>query len=91
METTITKQGQTVIPAALRRKYRLKTHTKLIWIDTGNGIRVVPAAKDPIKSMRGLYKGLKFTDSLLKDRRGEPAALICRRGSRMVEMHNKIC
>ena len=71
MESTITVRGQTAVPAALRRKYGLKPHTKLVWVDTGGGIRVVPIAKDPTKTFRGMLKGLGLTESLLKDRRQE--------------------
>ena len=68
MESTITERGQTAIPAVLRRKYGLKPHTKLVWVDTGGGIRVVPVPKDPIEACRGAFKGLGLTEGLLKDR-----------------------
>ncbi len=44
---------------------------KLIWVDTGNGIRVVPAAENPVQELRGLFKGLNLTQELLKDRKEE--------------------
>ena len=71
MESTITERGQTAIPAALRKKYGLKAHMKLVWVDTGGGIRVVPVPNDAVKSFRGMFKGLGLTASLLKDRREE--------------------
>jgi bifunctional DNA-binding transcriptional regulator/antitoxin component of YhaV-PrlF toxin-antitoxin module len=71
MESTVTERGQTAIPAALRKKYGLKPHMKLVWVDTGGGIRVVPVPTDAVKSFRGVFKGLGLTDSLLKDRREE--------------------
>jgi len=71
MESTITERGQTAIPAALRKKYGLKAHMKLVWVDTGGGIRVVPVPTDAVKSFRGMFKGLGLTESLLKDRREE--------------------
>ena len=71
MESTITERGQTAIPAALRKKYGMRPHMKLVWVDTGGGIRVVPVPTDPIKGFRGMFKGLGLTDSLLKDRREE--------------------
>ncbi len=71
MESTITERGQTAIPAALRKRYGLKAHMKLVWVDTGGGIRVVPVLKDPVKEFRGMFKGLGLTESLLKDRREE--------------------
>ncbi len=42
---------------------------KLVWVDTGGGIRVVPVPDDPIKHFRGMFKGLGLTESLIKDRR----------------------
>lgn len=71
MESTVTERGQTAIPAALRKKYGLKAHMKLVWVDTGGGIRVVPVAADTVKSFRGMFKGLGLTESLLRDRREE--------------------
>ena len=71
MESTITERGQTAIPAALRKKYGLKAHMKLVWVDTGGGIRVVPVPSDAVKSFRGMFKGLGLTESLLRDRREE--------------------
>lgn len=71
MESTITERGQTAIPAALRKKYGLKPHMKLVWVDTGGGIRVVPVPKDAVKAFRGMFKGLRLTESLLNDRREE--------------------
>ena len=71
METTLTERGQTSVPASLRKKYGLGPHAKLVWIDTGTGIHVVPMPKDPIKSFRGSFKGLALTEGLLKDRQEE--------------------
>lgn len=71
MESTVTERGQTAIPAALRRRYGLQPHMKLVWVDTGGGIRVVPVPRDPIRQFRGMFKGLGLTERLLKDRREE--------------------
>ena len=71
MESTVTERGQTAIPAVLRKKYGLKPHMKLVWVDTGGGIRVVPVPNDPVKHFRGMFKGLGLTESLLNDRREE--------------------
>ena len=71
MESTITERGQTAIPAALRKKYGMKPHMKLAWVDTGGGIHVVPVPSDPVKHFRGMFKGLGLTGSVLRDRREE--------------------
>lgn len=40
MQTTITERGQTAVPAAIRKRYNLKPHTKLEWIETSYGISI---------------------------------------------------
>ncbi|MCL5949264.1 MAG: AbrB/MazE/SpoVT family DNA-binding domain-containing protein [Candidatus Bathyarchaeota archaeon] len=39
---TVTRKGQTTIPAKLRRKYKIEEGTKLQVIDTNNGILLKP-------------------------------------------------
>jgi hypothetical protein len=46
---------------------------KLIKVNIGGKFRTVPVPKDPVKALRGMFKGLKLTESLLKDRREEAA------------------
>lgn len=69
MKTAVTKRGQTVIPAELRRKYRIDEGATLEWIDTGMEIRVIPMPQDLIQSLRGSAKGEKLTEKLLRTRR----------------------
>lgn len=71
METTLTKRGQTVVPAQIRKKYNLKDGDILVWIDDGKSIRIVPLPPDPIKALRGSGKGKKLTERLLAERRAD--------------------
>lgn len=72
METTITERGQTAVPAAIRKRYNLKPHTKLEWLETPNGISVIPIPDDPIKAFRGIFKDSRLTtEALLRDRAKE--------------------
>ena len=73
METILTERGQTSVPAVLRRKYHLKPKSKLVWVDLGSSIHVVPVPVDPIAGLRGLFRGRGLTARLLKDRREERA------------------
>ena len=57
MKSTVTSRGQTVVPSALRRRYRIEPGTTLEWIDTGEGIRLVPVPRDIIAALRGSAKG----------------------------------
>ncbi len=68
MKTLVTKRGQTVIPAPIRKKYGIGEGTVLQWIDTGEGIKVVPIPRDIIKVMRGMARGEGLLENLLRER-----------------------
>ena len=69
MQTAVTKRGQTVIPAAIRKRYRIDNGAHLIWLDDGETIRVVPVTDNPLQSLRGRGRGVKLTERLLSERR----------------------
>ncbi len=67
MRSTITARGQTVIPAAIRRRFKLSPSDRLEWIVENNVIRVVPVQDDPIAAFRGSGTG-GATERLLAER-----------------------
>ncbi len=69
METTVTKRGQTVIPAAIRKRYGISEGDHLAWLEDGETIRVVPIPADPIRGLRGSGRGERLTEKLLAERR----------------------
>lgn len=69
MESVVTRKGQVVIPAKLRGKYKIETGTRVVWIDKGTVIKVVPIPKDPIGALRGCSEGEGLTESLLISRK----------------------
>lgn len=71
METTLTERGQTVIPAEIRKRYNLKKGDKLIWLDTGKTITVIPVPSDIVAALEGSGKGYKLTERLLAERRAD--------------------
>jgi AbrB family looped-hinge helix DNA binding protein len=71
LESTVTVRGQTAIPVAIRRKYHIQPNTKIEWIDDGHTITILPVANDPIKALKGRFKGNKLLDALLKSRNEE--------------------
>lgn len=73
METTLTERGQTVIPAEIRKRYNLKKGDKLIWLDTGKTITVIPAPPDIVAALEGSGKGYKLTERLLAERKADYA------------------
>lgn len=68
MQTAVTKRGQTVIPAAIRRRHHIDTDVRLVWLDDGETIRVVPVPKDALQALRGAGRGLALTERLLAER-----------------------
>ena len=69
MKTTVTSRGQTVVPAKIRKDYKIRPQTQLEWIDDGETIRVMPIPSDSIHSAKGSSKGLR--QKLLKERERE--------------------
>ncbi|MFP5406759.1 MAG: AbrB/MazE/SpoVT family DNA-binding domain-containing protein [Gammaproteobacteria bacterium] len=72
VKSTITERGQTVIPAAIRRRFNLGPSDRLEWIVDSQGIHVVPVRADPIDAFRGRGTG-GAVQRLLQDRREERA------------------
>ncbi len=73
MRTTVTRRGQTVIPAALRRRYALGEGTQIEWLDTGAGLAAIPVEPDPIAALRGSGRGERLVERLLQERRRDRA------------------
>lgn len=68
MTTTISVRGQTVVPTAIRQRYNITPQTRLEWLDDGQSITVVPIPADPVKALRGRFKGAGLSEALLKSR-----------------------
>jgi AbrB family looped-hinge helix DNA binding protein len=68
MNTSVTKRGQTVIPAAIRKRYQIQAGDRLVWLDDGATIRVVPVPADPVRALRGCGRGERLVERLLAAR-----------------------
>jgi bifunctional DNA-binding transcriptional regulator/antitoxin component of YhaV-PrlF toxin-antitoxin module len=71
VQTAVTKRGQTVIPASLRKRYQIDESTRLVWIDDGEIIRVIPIPGDLVEALRGRGRGEKLFEKIQADRREE--------------------
>jgi len=71
METSVTQRGQTVIPAAIRRRHNIKGGSRLVWLDDGQTIRVVPVPEEPVAALRGRARGSGIGAQLLAERRAD--------------------
>ena len=67
-----TVKGQVLIPATLRRKYRISRGTPLRVYDAKNRIILEPVNRDPVEEGRGMLrtKG-RVLKSLIDDRKRE--------------------
>jgi AbrB family looped-hinge helix DNA binding protein len=68
MQITITERGLTVIPAQIRKRYGLAAGDRLVWLDDGQLIKVIPVPSDPVRALRGRGKGENLLEALLKSR-----------------------
>ncbi len=68
METYATVKGQIVIPAALRRKYGIKSGTKIIVTDVGDAILLKPVTEQYLRNLQGSLKGKGGLKALVKER-----------------------
>jgi AbrB family looped-hinge helix DNA binding protein len=70
-QSTVTKRGQIVIPSSVRKRYKINTGDTLMWIDDGNGLRVIVVPADPLKALYGIGKGEGLLNKLLEERKKE--------------------
>jgi AbrB family looped-hinge helix DNA binding protein len=69
---TISTKGWVVIPAELRRKYRLKAGDEVRMVDYGGVLAIVPALADPIRDAAGMLRSEKsLTRALIAEHRAE--------------------
>ena len=67
-EVKVTRQGQTTIPKELRDRYRIKEGEKVLYIDVGGYMVVLPMSKDPLKELRSLsIRDDRFIAEIRKD------------------------
>jgi len=72
MTLTISSKGWVVIPAELRKKYRLNPGTEVVIVDYGGVLSIIPAVREPVKQGRGLLKDIpSLKGDLIKERAKE--------------------
>lgn len=67
-----TVKGQVLIPASLRRKYRIERGTSLRVYGLNNRIILEPVDRDPVEEGRGMLKTKgRILKALIEDRKRE--------------------
>jgi AbrB family looped-hinge helix DNA binding protein len=70
----ISSKGWMVIPAELRKKYKLESGQYIRVVDYGGVLCLVPQLQDPIEEgMGSLQRGPSLVDALLETRRQDKA------------------
>jgi AbrB family looped-hinge helix DNA binding protein len=70
LETSyVTSKGQMVIPARLRRRYGIKTGTKIRFVERDHEILFQPVTREFIRSLCGVLRSdTSVTEELLQER-----------------------
>ncbi len=71
MQTTLSKRGQTVVPALIRKRHHIQEGDKLVWVDDGETLKIIPVPKDPVLALKGIAEKERLTQELMKYRREE--------------------
>jgi AbrB family looped-hinge helix DNA binding protein len=69
MQTTLSRRGQLVLAAEIRKRRNFKEGDRFVWLDDGDIIKLIPIPKDPIAALQGRGKGENLLIKLLGDRR----------------------
>ena len=72
MNVKLSQKGWIVIPAEMRKKYRLEPGANLQVVDYGGMLAIVPAFKHPIRDGAGILKGdSSLTNLIVEEHRQE--------------------
>jgi len=72
-KTSVTRKGQTVVPAPLRKRFNIGPNSQLVWSTDGRVIEVTPLPSDPIRALRGSTEKRRLLRALLKRRKEDKA------------------
>lgn len=53
-EVKVTRQCQATIPKAIRKKYMISEGDKILYVDLGDHVALVPVSKHPVKDLESL-------------------------------------
>ena len=68
IKTKVTQTGQSVVPAEIRKIFGIDKDSILIWETDGKTITVLPAPKDPIRTLKGFSKNKNLRAALIRSR-----------------------
>ncbi len=72
-KTSVTRKGQTVVPAPLRKRFNIGPNSQLVWSTDGKVIEVTPLPPDAIRALRGSTEKRRLLRALLRRRKEDKA------------------
>ncbi len=71
---TISSKGWIVIPVDMRKKYALHSGARIMLVDYGGVLAIVPAMSDPVEEAAGMLQGEPSLVKALLDERAQERA-----------------
>jgi AbrB family looped-hinge helix DNA binding protein len=71
MQVTVSSRGRILIPIEMRKKYGIKTGTRIVFINEGESIQLQPITREYVHSLREKYRGMGLLKALIADRKCE--------------------
>jgi AbrB family looped-hinge helix DNA binding protein len=69
LRTKVTRKGQTVVPAPIRKRLGIGANSNLIWSSDGKVMTVIAVPPNPIRSLRGSTAGKGLRKALIARRK----------------------
>ena len=66
-EVKVTRQCQTTIPLEIRKKYKIDEGDRVIYIDLGDHIAIIPVTKNALKDLKNLKIETKQSVSKMRE------------------------
>jgi len=68
----VSSKGRVVIPKEMRDRKHIKPGSKVLLVETAEGVTILPLPEDPIEAGRGMLKGeISLVEALLRERAKE--------------------
>lgn len=72
--STVSEKGWVVIPREIRRRFGLKKGSKVVVVEYGGVIAVLPVSKEPVPEATGMLEDdASLVEALVKSRRRDAA------------------
>lgn len=71
IQTTVSHRYQTVVPTPIRNKFQIEEGSKILWVDKGDKIEIIPLVSPLKATFRGAGRNSGLLEELLSSRAAE--------------------